>query len=180
MSQPEPKGTERASCPLRSTYRGEHHGEDNWEEEIRSHFGASFVVLGVGNRIRGDDAAGPLVAEGLAERGLEGAFDCGGVPENYVTKVERLDPTDILFVDAVDFGAQAGRIGFFGGERFDAQSFSTHSAGLSPLMDYLSQSCRARCWVLSIQPERLGYSTELSEPVRKAVEEIVSSNVWFP
>jgi len=133
--------------------------------------------MGVGSRIRGDDAAGPLIAEGLGEKGLT-AFDCGGVPENYITKVEKIQPTDVIFVDAVDFGEHPGTIELFGGERFDAQCVSTHCAGLSPVMEYLSSVCEARCWVLAIQPESVGHTTEVSEAVRKAVERVVASAVW--
>jgi len=135
-------------------------------------------VLGLGSRLRGDDAAGSLVAEGLANRGMQNVFDCGGVPENYVTKIEKIAPTDIVFVDAVDFSEKAGTIELFGGSGFDYQSVSTHSSGLSPLMEYLSRTCDARLWVLAIQPESVDYSATLSEPVREAVRQIVSSSAW--
>jgi hydrogenase 3 maturation protease len=150
-----------------------------WTDEVRHHLRPGFVVLGVGSRLRGDDAAGPLVAERLAERGFDRAFDCGGVPENYLGRIEALRPPDILFVDAVDFGQPPGTIGFFGGERFAAQSVSTHSAGLSPLMDWLDEACDAVCYVLAIQPEALGHGEELSAPVARAVEQIADSDVWF-
>lgn len=169
-----PRGT-----PAEHLHREEHHGEQGWEGEVRAHVGANPVVLGVGSTIKGDDGAGPMAAEGLAARGMKNAFNCGGVPENFVAKVEKVAPTDVIFVDVVDFDEEPGTIEFFGGDRFDAQSFSTHSAGLSPLMDFLSRSCSACCWVISIQPERLGYSTELSGTVKRAVEEIVSSDVWL-
>ena len=164
-------------CHSHVACHGEHHGHD-WEGEIRAHLGPECVILGVGSRIKGDDAAGPMVAEGLTGKGVADAFDCGGVPENYVAKVEKMNPTDILFVDAVDFGEEPGEIEFFGGESFDHQSISTHSAGLSPLMDFLSCACHARCWVLAIQPQTLDYCAEMSAPVRKAVEQIVASGVW--
>ncbi len=156
-----------------------HADAQSWEEELRHHLRPGFVVLGVGSRLRGDDAAGPIVAQRLAERGLPGAFDCGGVPENYLGKIEKIQPADILFVDVVDFDEAPGAVRLFGGESFQVQSISTHSAGLSPLMDFLAASCEAVCWVLAIQPADLTYGADLSEPVRRAVEEIVSSPVWL-
>lgn len=157
-----------------------HHSEGSasWEDGIRCHLRSGYVILGVGSRLRGDDAAGSVVAEGLAGRGLENAFDCGEVPENYVGKVEKLQPSAILFVDAMDFGQAPGTICLFGPQSFQVQSVSTHSAGLSPLMDFLSAACGAMCWVLAIQPADVTYAAELSEPVRRAIEEIVSSDVW--
>ncbi|NIQ99246.1 MAG: hydrogenase maturation protease, partial [Gemmatimonadales bacterium] len=123
----------------------------DWEGELRHHLRGGFMVLGIGSRLRGDDAVGSVIAEQLAHMGFERALDCGGVPENFLGRIERLQPRDILFVDAVDFGGQPGQIAFFGGEKFVPQSISTHSAGLSPLMDFLSAGGEVTCWVLAVQ-----------------------------
>ena len=170
----EPGGPHSPNAPEDSR----HNDAVNWERQILEKVGPRYVILGVGSRLRGDDAAGPMVAEKLSERGMKNCYDCGNVPENYLGKIEKAKPTDIIFVDAAESGAEPGTIGFHGGESFDYQSMSTHSAGLSPLMDYLGESCPARCWVLSIQPKATEYGAEVSKPVRKAVERIVSSHVW--
>lgn len=154
-------------------------GSTLWDEEIRHHLRPGYAVLGVGNRLRGDDGAGAVVAERLAAAGLERAIECGGVPENFLGKVERLAPRDVLFVDAVDSGAPPGTVSFFGGEEFQPQAISTHASGLSPLMDFLAARSEVTCWVLAIQPARVGYGEGLSDPVRRAVERIASDPVWF-
>ncbi|MFO8007432.1 MAG: hydrogenase 3 maturation endopeptidase HyCI [Candidatus Brocadiia bacterium] len=150
----------------------------DWEDELRHHLRPGFVVLGIGSRLRGDDAVGAVVAERLAQAGLERALDCGGVPENFLGRIERLEPRDILFVDAVDFGGEPGQIAFFGGEKFAPQSVSTHSAGLSPLMDFLSAGGEVTCWVLAVQPADTTYGAEMSEPVQRAAERILASDFW--
>jgi hydrogenase 3 maturation protease len=150
-----------------------------WEEQLVQQVRGGFVLLGVGSRLKADDAAGPMVAEKLAERDLERAFDCGTVPENYLAKAEKLQPDNILFVDAADFGGEPGDVRFFGGDRFGDQAVSTHSAGLSPLVEYLENASDARCWVLSIQPARTDYGGDVSPEVARAVESIAESDVWF-
>ena len=149
-----------------------------WEREVLHHLRREFVVLGVGNRNKGDDGAGSIIAERLAGRGLQGVFDCGGVPENYVSRVARLQPAQVVFIDVVDFGMPPGSIELFGGERLGVQSASTHSGGLSPIMDFLRGSCDAFCWVLAVQPEQVGFGQGLSHAVQKAVDAIASSEVW--
>ena len=149
-----------------------------WEEEILRHLGPKVVVLGIGNRERGDDGAGSIIAEELAGRGVPRVFDCGGLPENFVVRVAAINPSDILFVDAVDFGAPPGSIEFFESESLGVQSASTHSAGLSPVMTFLTQSCRASCWLLAVQPEQLTWGEGPSQPVAEAVEAVISSVVW--
>ena len=90
------------------------HAHAPWEQQILEHLGPGAVIVGIGNRDKGDDGAGPIVAERLASRGVERALDCGGVPENYVSRIARLEPTDVILVDAVDFDKPPGSIGFFG------------------------------------------------------------------
>lgn len=174
---PETGGAERD----RSNGAGKspHDNLSGWELQIFEQISSDYVILGVGSRLRGDDAAGPMVATELSERGVENCFDCGNVPENYLGKIEKVQPADMIFVDAADCGEDPGVISFHGGEHFDYQSISTHSAGLSPLMDYLAESCPARCWVLSIQPKTMDYGAEVSKPVKEAIERIVSSDVWM-
>ncbi len=173
-----------------------------WEQKILRRVGRRFVVLGIGNRARGDDGVGSIVAEQLGEQSLCTAFDCAGVPENYLGRVARLHPTDIIFVDAVDFGGAAGSIELIEGVGLPVQSPSSHSAGLGPLVDFFSRSLGASCWLLAVQPAQLacrrpaclsrhtvgmeassgdGWRTlgqGLSQPVQEAVEAIVSSPVW--
>ncbi len=161
-----------------------------WERNILRRLGRRCVVLGLGNPMRGDDAAGCAVAQGLARRercgdALVWAQDCASAPENYLGGIERLHPSDVVFADAADFSRPPGSIELFGpcppgdqpGE-FDFQSPSTHSPGLRPALDYLAERCAATCWVLAVQPARLTFGEGLSAPVRGAVEQIVRSLVW--
>ncbi len=145
---------------------------------MRRRLRPGYVVLGVGNRMRGDDAVGPLVAEGLLNRGFERAFDCGTAPENFVGPVSRLDPSDVLFVDAVDFGGSPGEVRLMGGESLGPQAASTHAPGLGPLADLLSADRGRTCCVLAVQPETLRWGADVSEAVARSVERIVASTIW--
>lgn len=152
---------------------------ESWEEELRHRLRPGYVAVGVGSRLRGDDAVGSMIAERLAERGLKNCLDCGQAPENYLGKIVGLRPREVLFVDAADFGAAPGTIRLFPADSFQAQSISTHSAGLSTVMDFLSADSDVACWVLAIQPASLTHGAEPSEPVREAIAQVASSDVWF-
>ena len=64
--------------------------------------------MGVGNRQRGDDGAGPRLidARNPAARGVW--LDAGAAPENYLETIAGTNPDTILFVDAVAFGGISG------------------------------------------------------------------------
>ena len=150
----------------------------SWEDEVAENIRAGCLILGIGNRLRGDDAAGSVVAERLAAGAMPHALDCAEAPENYLARIEQLQPRDVLFVDVVAFGQKPGTVRLFRGETFPVQAVSTHAAGLAPLMGFIAASVVAECWVLAIQPADVTYGAALSQPVQKAVEEIVTSPVW--
>ena len=150
----------------------------NWQDDCRRLAGPRVVVVGVGNRDRGDDGAGCAVAEGLAEGGRVVAFDCGNAPENYLSRIAEAAPNDVVFVDAADVGDRPGAVRLLHGDHLQSQSLSTHAAGLATLADFLTRECGATCWLLAIQPGELGPSRHLSPAVQAAVDEIVASPVW--
>jgi len=130
------------------------------------------VVVGVGNRFRGDDAVGPLVIDELAgSDGLE-LIDAGSAPENYIEPVVRLDPGLLVFVDACDFGGQPGEFREFGRDEIDRLAgglVSTHTLPLTMTVALLGEQVRSEIVLLGIQPEQLDFNAGLSDRVRAAV-----------
>jgi hydrogenase 3 maturation protease len=136
------------------------------------------VVLGVGNRLRGDDAIGCLVCDELERTGGEGlsVFDCGNTPENFVEPVARLAPRRILVVDCCDFGAEAGEFRLFSRRELEELSYgllSTHTLPLSLTVELLALETGATIELLGVQPEQIEFGKDLSEPVRRALPALV-------
>ncbi len=149
-----------------------------WERDILADLRPPLVIMGLGNPDREDDGAGVVIARRLLADGLAGVFDCGQVPENYLGKVARLAPNDVLFVDAADLGEDPGSIALLSGGDLTTQAVSTHSAGLAPAVEFLRIGLGVRCRLLAVQPVCLAPRRGLSDPVRLAVDRIVTSPVW--
>ncbi len=149
-----------------------------WAEKLRRHFGRGWVIVGIGNRMRGDDAAGSLVAEGLSEAGLPRVIDCQEAPENFLGKIRDLQPDGLLIVDAVEFGGDPGEVRLFDAAQFQTQAVSTHAAGITPLGQYLGAGSEIPCRILAVQPADVSWGAEVSEPVRRAVQRTISHPVW--
>jgi len=137
---------------------------------------ARAVVLGVGNRLRGDDAIGSLVTDELGK--FEGlmVIDCATTPENYIEPVVRLAPERILIVDACDFGGKPGEFRLFEREdieRLAAGLLSTHTLPLSMTVALLEQQLKTRIQLLGVQPERIDFGEKLSEPVAESTPALV-------
>ena len=143
-----------------------------------------MVILGVGNRLRGDDAIGCIVCDELQKTSssplvpspssVPGFFilDCGSTPENYVQPVADQNPTRILVVDCCNYGAKPGEFSLFSREEVDRLSYgllSTHTLPLTLTIGMLSLETEATIELLGIQPERIEFGEDLSEPVQRAL-----------
>ncbi|OYD16078.1 hypothetical protein CH330_03725 [candidate division WOR-3 bacterium JGI_Cruoil_03_51_56] len=135
------------------------------------------VILGIGNRMRGDDAVGSLVVDELAGiRGLE-VIDVRTAPENYIEPVSRLEPKKVLIVDACNFGGRPGEFRLFNPEEIDRLAggiVSTHTLPLSMTIALLEKNLKAEIRVLGVQPASIEFDAGLSEPVAKVVPGLVS------
>ncbi|MEO0085213.1 MAG: hydrogenase 3 maturation endopeptidase HyCI [candidate division WOR-3 bacterium] len=134
------------------------------------------VVVGVGNRLRGDDAVGCLVVEALKGRTDAALFDAETAPENYIEPVAKLNPARILLIDACDFGGRPGEYRLFGRDEIERLAMglvSTHALPLTMTAQLLGQRTRADVWLLGVQPERVDFGAGMSRAVAKAMPAIV-------
>ncbi len=130
-----------------------------------------ILVVGVGNRLRGDDGAGPALVDELSRRGIQ-ALDCGVAPENYLEKIVLARPQTVLFVDAADVGGAAGDMRLADAKEISGHTLSTHAASLGLACEYLNARIAVRIFLLGIQPLRLELDTGLSPAVETAVKSL--------
>ncbi|MFH0815560.1 MAG: hydrogenase maturation protease [Methanobacteriota archaeon] len=149
--------------------------------------GASLaVVLGVGSELRGDDAAGILVARRLAEsfpaRQAGNAGDGSSIglvaleghtsPESMAGKIIKLKPSHVLIVDAAEMGLSPGGWGMLGRGELDRTMTSTHRIPLAALAEHLEESCGCKTGFVGVQTGKCGVVVGVSEPVLRAIGEI--------
>ena len=130
-------------------------------------------IVGVGNRNRGDDGAGPRLID-LRRPDTRGFwFDAGPVPENVLEPIVRTQPDTVLLVDAVSFGGTAGQCRVMDASQFDTLSLSTHAGSLQLIAEYLSARTAAQIRVLAIQPARIDAREGGGEGLTDCVETTV-------
>ena len=128
-------------------------------------------MVGVGNRLKADDGAGPLVIDRLRDTTPAVCLDAGTAPENVAEKIARLRPAVVLFADALDFGGRPGDWRLVAAEALAAEpALSTHAGGLALVCEYLRVRAGAELFVLGIQPGTLALGEPMSAAVRRAVE----------
>ena len=138
------------------------------------------AILGIGNPLRSDDAAGVLVARRLADSALIRDLDsvlvieAGHAPENATAELRRFAPQVVLLIDAAEMGEAPGTIRRVAMEEIDGMSASTHTLPLSMLAKYLILELGCDVRVLGIQPHSTEIGESVSRDVLQAVEEIVN------
>jgi hydrogenase maturation protease len=140
------------------------------------------VVIGVGNRMRRDDAAGPLVIDRLAVKAMTGVRlveVTGDAPEiiNAWRGVRRA-----VVVDAVVSGGTPGevhRVDAHGGVPSNWRSASTHLVGLAEAVELATvlECFPEELVVYGIEAKNVGPGEGLSRPVAKAMDDLVDAVV---
>lgn len=131
--------------------------------------GRKVLILGIGNRMRGDDAVGSLLAERLQGRVNVPVIDTSDVPENYLGPIESADADLALIIDAADFGGQPGDVALIDMEHLKDVAMSTHNASLTLLFLAIPIEHRPEALLLGIQPGPTETGRGLSEAVEKTM-----------
>jgi len=126
-------------------------------------------VVGVGNRLAGDDAAGPAVIDALRGSAAADCLDAGDAPENFLGKILALAPDTLLIVDAVCMGGAPGEVRVLDPDRLDGAGISTHALSLDVACRYLRARREMRIRIVGIQPAAADPGAPLSEAARAAV-----------
>ena len=130
------------------------------------------LVLGMGNILRGDDAAGPMVCQRVAGRLSAKIIDAGTVPENYLGPILGYAPENVLIVDAMDLGSPVGTIKVLPRIGVPALGSTTHSLSPRLLADAMAQGISGEVYFLGIQPGHVRLGDPLSPEVNRAVETV--------
>jgi len=142
-------------------------------EQLKAIRGRSTLIIGIGNRLKGDDGAGCIVCEQLKEIPPGQVIDAGTVPENYIGPIIEKSPDVLVVVDAVDFGGAAGQVRIFKPEELNSAAFSTHSLSPRLFVDVICQSIPLEVYFVGIQPKDITMGEGLSRQVEEAVEVVV-------
>lgn len=147
-----------------------------------------ILIVGVGNRMRGDDAVGPLAVDRLQKSADFPEnwilVDAGEVPENALGLVEKEKPDRVLLIDACDWGAEPGELRFFSSEELEKlpiRMLSTHGLPLSFWVKMtLVEHPGLMIELLGIQAQSLEFNAALTPPVTTSlgnIEEVIKNHL---
>src|SRR6266498_3958595 len=140
---------------------------------------ARIAIVGIGNTLRSDDAAGILVARALIDfcflRDLKDVLivNAGHAPENRTAELRLFKPDIVLLIDAAELGETPGTIRWIEMDEIEGISASTHSLPLSMLASYLNWELKCEVLLLGIQPAKNDVGEMISAEVGEAVQAVI-------
>jgi len=147
-------------------------------EQLNKLRDSSTLIVAVGNVLKGDDGAGPLVCEQLQGAGIcAELIDAGTVPENYIQPIVKKAPQNLLIIDAVDFGAPAGTIKIFKPEQLSSFVFSTHTLSPRLFIDMIRGQIQVDVYLVGIQPAQMQMGEAVSVQVSEAIQKLTQALV---
>jgi hydrogenase 3 maturation protease len=140
--------------------------------ELAARLSGNVVVVGVGNPLRGDDAAGCLVARRLHGTPGVRVIEAEEVPESFVGDIAAAVPDAVAMVDAVDLGREPGAVALLEQEQVAAYAPTTHRMPLSLVMEVAHRRTGADVFLIAIQPSRVDFGTLTTPEVSDSVERL--------
>jgi hydrogenase 3 maturation protease len=139
-----------------------------------------LAILGIGNELNGDDAAGVLAARALKrlleEQGSLSSdiliIEAGPAPESFGGPLRRFQPDLVIFIDAAELGEPPGTLRTFDWSEAEGMSGSTHTLPPSMLARFLVAELGCEVRLVGIQPKSLEFDGGVSAEVQAAIEEV--------
>ena len=148
-------------------------------DQLKEVISPDTLILTIGNTLKGDDAAGPVIAEKLKTILPDHIIDAGTTPENYIQPIINKNPKLLLIVDAINFDTEPGSIKIFPPEKIKSMAVSTHAPSPQLFLDVIKSSISPRIFFLAIQPEQTEFGAPLSKPIQQAIKSIVKNIAEF-
>jgi len=147
--------------------------EEDWKEKLASLIKSESVVfVGLGKENHGDDGAGRELALRLREQGVKDVWLEEEIEDSFW---EKNFPQPLIFIDAVCFGENPGKIALLPLQYVLWNSVSSHRLSLF-LRNSLNYDQINNSFVLGIQPglieEGKGISRSVSQALQKILDEI--------
>lgn len=139
-----------------------------------------MVIVGLGNRLMGDDGVGVWVVQALMARDLPSWVEVVEVGTGGWTLLHVIEGAQkVIFIDAVSWGGSPGQIIRFRPEEVvsscASRAVSLHTLDLLDALDLAHEigECPEEVVIYGIQPRSVAQGMELSPDVAAALPEVV-------
>lgn len=132
---------------------------------LQNQWNKKLLFVGIGNRLKSDDAIGIYICEKLQNNTL---IVESGI-EKFIGKINKLNPDILILVDCTEFGQEAGFADLVNTKEIQDETFNTHTISLKRVAEFFPM----QTYLLGIQPENIDFGEQLSDSVKRAADQII-------
>lgn len=127
------------------------------------------LFVGIGNILKSDDGAGVYISRKINQRDTISSLTVEASIENYIGKINSLNPDILILIDCVDMNLSVGTFKLLTLNQIRDLTFNTHNISLKRLSEFFSMPV----FILGIQPEKIDFGENISYLVKKVSDRII-------
>lgn len=142
-------------------------------EELKNlllNVGKKILFVGIGNLLKKDDGVGVYISSGIINRCNIEALTVEVSLENYIGKINRIEPDILVLIDCVEMGSVPGTSKLISVSQLDDLTFTTHNISLKRISEFFKMPV----YLLGIQPEKIDFGENISYLVMEEAEKIIN------
>jgi len=128
-----------------------------------------ILFVGIGNLLKMDDGVGVYIAGKIKNRITLSSLIVETSIENYIGKINTLNPDILVLVDCMELGAAPGTFKLVRLSQIQDTTFNTHNISLKRLSEFFAMPV----FILGIQPEKIGFGENISYIVKNIADKII-------
>jgi hydrogenase 3 maturation protease len=128
-----------------------------------------ILFAGIGNLLKMDDGVGVYISRKIINRGSLSSLTVEVSIENYIGKINSLNPDILVLIDCVEMKSAVGTFKLLSLNEIQDLTFNTHNISLRRLTDFF----RMPVFILGIQPEKIDFGEDISYLVRNVADKII-------
>ncbi len=132
--------------------------------------GKKIVFVGVGNVLKQDDGVGVYITQNIEQTEKIQALTVEVSIENYIGKINSLQPDSLILVDAMDFSREPGYVNLLPIEKITGYTTNTHNITL----DKVSELFNSQVYILGIQPKTISFGEGFSRELKDSADSVIS------
>ncbi len=127
------------------------------------------LFVGIGNLLKKDDGVGVYISTRIKSAGLISVLTAEVSIENYIGKINSLEPDVLVIIDCTDMGSAPGKYKLLPVSEINDLTFNTHNISLKRIAEFFKMPV----FVLGIQPEKVDFGENISYLVRNVADKII-------
>jgi len=128
-----------------------------------------ILFVGIGNVLKTDDGVGVYISSKIENTFSVSALTVEVSLENYIGKINSIDPDILVLIDCVDMNSIPGTYKLIPIRQIKDLTFNTHNVSLKRFHDFFKMPV----YLLGIQPEKINFGENISDLVKEQAKKII-------